>query len=728
MKRHHFWLVLMSCCLAGCTLNAPLKIDEDCPGAVQYTKASGEVAGRFDDPDDAYSELFAATQHCPEAYPKCASYNGVSFCREVCRENEVFCGDRCISPLENDTYCGARGLCNDANPESEDYLGKTCGDEEICRKGDCVCARSTDVKRNGECIDPNTDSRYCGATKDDDGESCSEEQVCRRGRCKCARDTDVERNGICIDPNTDSRYCGATEMIDGVVCSEDQFCRGGRCECARKTDVERNGECIDPKTNSEHCGATKDDEGVKCSENQVCRLGQCECARKTDVMCGDECIDPVYGSEHCGAKGLCTNKDRDSDNYIGEACTGGRICDNRECRCPQQTYAFCGDGENKSCIDPINNNDYCGAKAQGLCTNRDNPSDENFAGGNCAGFACLNGICQCGDGYHLYNNGCEQDSTGNCGAHGHDCKPGAYDSAVACENGACTVTECTSEAFFAAPQNFGADTDNIVNAMHEDEVCTTCGELIKGAQVGDMVYFGHYRQLADSEEKQPLAWLVLDVDDQKGVLLTTKYVLEPRPYNTKGVAMTWERSTMRSWLNGFGKDANDEGVDYTGAGFIDVAFNEVEQKCIREVTIINLDNQYFGTEGGEDTDDKVFLLSLCEVGYEPPSDKTPCEGPVYSDVLGAGNNSEAYTKRKAYATDYAYRGVPNITVSSNNSDTINVQYNTYTSVHRDAYWWLRSPGNSTDRAARVDYYGGVYISGYLVDFTSLGVRPALWIK
>ena len=67
---------------------------------------------------------------------------------------------------------------------------------------------------------------------------------------------------------------------------------------------------------------------------------------------------------------------------------------------------------------------------------------------------------------------------------------------------------------------------------------------------------------------------------KKGVLLLAKWVLEPRPYNVQRTAITWERSTMRSWLNGFGKDANNDGEDYSGdnAGFINSAFNKEEFK------------------------------------------------------------------------------------------------------------------------------------------------------
>ncbi|HCJ41050.1 MAG TPA: hypothetical protein DHV89_05810, partial [Ruminococcus sp.] len=43
------------------------------------------------------------------------------------------------------------------------------------------------------------------------------------------------------------------------------------------------------------------------------------------------------------------------------------------------------------------------------------------------------------------------------------------------------------------------------------------------------------------------------------------------------------------------------------------------------------------------------------------------------------------------------------------------------------YWWLRSPGGSSDRAVEVYPGGRVYSDGYAVPYED-GVRPALNLK
>ena len=44
------------------------------------------------------------------------------------------------------------------------------------------------------------------------------------------------------------------------------------------------------------------------------------------------------------------------------------------------------------------------------------------------------------------------------------------------------------------------------------------------------------------------------------------------------------------------------------------------------------------------------------------------------------------------------------------------------------YWWLRSPGDLSDCAARVRADGDVYSVGDCVDYTDNAVRPALWVN
>ena len=61
---------------------------------------------------------------------------------------------------------------------------------------------------------------------------------------------------------------------------------------------------------------------------------------------------------------------------------------------------------------------------------------------------------------------------------------------------------------------------------------------------------------------------------------------------------TWETCSLRKWLN---KD------------FYDSSFTLEEKALIVESKIINNDNPWYGTKGGRDAVDKLFLLSVEEV-------------------------------------------------------------------------------------------------------------------
>ena len=60
-------------------------------------------------------------------------------------------------------------------------------------------------------------------------------------------------------------------------------------------------------------------------------------------------------------------------------------------------------------------------------------------------------------------------------------------------------------------------------------------------------------------------------------------------YHTDWESVTWEKSTMRSWLNGDGASENtggDSGTDYTSDNFISTAFSEKEQAAIADTEVV----------------------------------------------------------------------------------------------------------------------------------------------
>ncbi|MDR0491989.1 MAG: DUF6273 domain-containing protein, partial [Oscillospiraceae bacterium] len=105
------------------------------------------------------------------------------------------------------------------------------------------------------------------------------------------------------------------------------------------------------------------------------------------------------------------------------------------------------------------------------------------------------------------------------------------------------------------------------------------------AAVGDTIQFGQYD------------WFVLCVQGDKALILSDR-VLAGRRYHDKNKDVTWAESDMRQYLNG---------------QFYNNTFSKAEKALIAETENINESNQWYGTAGGVDTLDKVFLLSLEDV-------------------------------------------------------------------------------------------------------------------
>lgn len=64
---------------------------------------------------------------------------------------------------------------------------------------------------------------------------------------------------------------------------------------------------------------------------------------------------------------------------------------------------------------------------------------------------------------------------------------------------------------------------------------------------------------------EPIRWRVLTVQDTskgKRALLLTDRILDNRKYNETETDITWEKSGLRSWLNGYGGEYNQENMDY----------------------------------------------------------------------------------------------------------------------------------------------------------------------
>lgn len=209
------------------------------------------------------------------------------------------------------------------------------------------------------------------------------------------------------------------------------------------------------------------------------------------------------------------------------------------------------------------------------------------------------------------------------------------------------------------------DVEDCISEKKEKEL-TQC----RNAKEGDTVTFGNYHGSTE--------WIVLEKEGNQ-LLLLSKEGIALMAYYEWDESVTWEGCTLRTWLN----------YDY-----ISDAFSEEEQNMIQSTWISNEDNPEYGTEGGNDTFDKVFLLSIEEVERYFSSDE----------------------ERECMLS--AYANARRIAVTNNTNYNIGIGWR----------WLLRSPGAGSGRVANVEMHGSVDYWGSYVNDSWGTVRPALWIN
>lgn len=165
---------------------------------------------------------------------------------------------------------------------------------------------------------------------------------------------------------------------------------------------------------------------------------------------------------------------------------------------------------------------------------------------------------------------------------------------------------------------------------------------------------------------------------------------------------------MRSWLNGYGASINQPKTDYSRKNFINSAFTSTQRSAIKTTNVVNNNNINYGTTGGKNTSDKVFLLSESEVYYTDTS-------AGYGFIKDDNTYDEA---RRSRCSTYAYAMG---TWRHYDTDA------EYTKYNGNICWWLRSPSASSI-ASRVNNYGRVYREGDDINYTDDGVRPALHLN
>ena len=210
----------------------------------------------------------------------------------------------------------------------------------------------------------------------------------------------------------------------------------------------------------------------------------------------------------------------------------------------------------------------------------------------------------------------------------------------------------------------------IVSSSKENDLYSTL-ETANGWDKNNDIIIGkekYHRAKKSYFKYEPIKWRVIKCENGEALLLSD-IVLDKQKYNKRLKKVTWEKSTLRKWLN---------------KKFMNRAFSSSEQEAIHTTKVINEDNYYYKTDGGNDTLDKIYLLSLSETDEE---------------------------KEYGFTDSYG----------------MTIKYSNYADLDDYQYWWLRTPGEKNISAAAVDMSGKAYLGGGESDM-ELGIRPVLHLN
>lgn len=204
----------------------------------------------------------------------------------------------------------------------------------------------------------------------------------------------------------------------------------------------------------------------------------------------------------------------------------------------------------------------------------------------------------------------------------------------------------------------------------------------QGMRKGDTLIFGKYKMR------------VLDIQENKALVITEE-ILFQRPFHNKKGDVTWAHSEIRHYLNNEFYHSFDR---------------EVKENILL-TTLSNDNNQWYDSDGGDVTQDYIFLLSVEEV------------------VCKFFGDSSSLLYNRSLKQRYWFQ----------RKDINNHLREAYL-FNSGWWWWLRTPGRDNKRAVYIHGDGNIGIQGNstyryssntihkVTNDNSGGIRPAMWIK
>ena len=216
--------------------------------------------------------------------------------------------------------------------------------------------------------------------------------------------------------------------------------------------------------------------------------------------------------------------------------------------------------------------------------------------------------------------------------------------------------------------------------------------------------FGKYPKNSKTDEKiEPIEWIILENDvENKKLLLMSKYIIDSEMFNKENVSTTWEKSSIREWLN---------------KTFYELTFDRDEKEKIIETEVLNNDDANMLTIAGNNTRDYIFLLNIEESNKYFNNSSDNVNGIKLAATYGT------YFSKEGKNTKYSKSGRNRLKVMRD----YNLTDNTWWAKEYN-YYWLRSIGNEQNKVAVVNPFGIINTEGEIADSIYIGVRPCMWVK
>lgn len=217
---------------------------------------------------------------------------------------------------------------------------------------------------------------------------------------------------------------------------------------------------------------------------------------------------------------------------------------------------------------------------------------------------------------------------------------------------------------------------------------------------------GHYRWEEGVEwhyfRFDPIRWRIIGLDGGNACLMADR-LLDCQPFNVKEGPVSWESSTLRSWLNSYPAEENGAGIDYRGKGFLDTAFTAAQREAVLRSAVANRPNGMYCTDCGNPTEDYVFLLSNDEVFSSPAAARNGFYAASGHDDPAKRFRSTLYAKCRGswWSSVNGYMG--------------------------NSFWFMRTNGYTPESVTYICDFGYIYQRGTISTCEDAGVLPALWI-